>query len=323
MINHQRNMLIKVIIVVLYIVLLSSGAYAKDEVIIFHAGSLSIPFMEMEKEFEHRYPGIDVIREASGSVTAARKVTDLGKECDVIASADYTVIEQIMIPEYADFSISFATNEMAIMFSEHSKYKNEINPDNWYKILLRDDVEYGHSDPNADPCGYRTLLLWQLAQSHYAVNGLYDMLMNACPLKNIRPKETDLISLLEAGELDYIFIYRSVAQQHKAPFIELPDEINLKSAAYNRFYKEASVSIKGKKPGEYITQQGQAMIYGITIPKNAPHYDNALKFLLFVLSSDGRKIMEDNGQSSIIPAVSYQYQMLPEVLRDTVAGAGK
>ncbi len=37
----------------------------------FHAGSLTMPFEAMEKEFEARYPGVDLQREASGSQAAA------------------------------------------------------------------------------------------------------------------------------------------------------------------------------------------------------------------------------------------------------------
>ena len=51
--------------------------------------------------------------------------------------------------------------------------------------------------------------------------------------KYIRPKETDLLALLEAGEIDYLFIYRSVAGQHGLKMILLDDEINLKSSALN------------------------------------------------------------------------------------------
>ena len=67
------------------------------KVIMFHAGSLSMPFDAMEKEFEKLYPGVDLQREASGSQAAARKITDLGKECDLMASADYDVIDKLQI----------------------------------------------------------------------------------------------------------------------------------------------------------------------------------------------------------------------------------
>jgi len=185
---------------------------------------------------------------------------------------------------------------MAIAYRSGAKGAKVINGQNWYDILLQKGVEYGHSDPNSDPCGYRTLLAWQLAEKYYQVPGLYRKLLEGCPKRNIRPKETDLIALLEVGEIDYLFIYRSVCEQHKMPYVVLPDQINLKSARYETFYNQAEVKISGKKPGDVISKRGNAMVYGITIPKNAPHRDLAIRFVAFVVGPKGRKIMQENGQ---------------------------
>lgn len=282
---------------------LALPARAKDtnNLIIFHAGSLSIPFKEMAKAFTTHYPGVGVMREAAGSRTCARKITDLERPCDVMASADYTVIENLLIPDYASWNISFATNEMAIMYRPDSKYAGEINGQNWYRILLREDVEYGHSDPNTDPCGYRSQLVWQLAEKYYNVPGVYEKLKKGCPPRNVRPKETDLIALLEAGQLDYLFIYRSVCMQHNMPFVKLPDQINFGSSKYAEFYKQATIRISGKTPGSFMEKKGKPMVYGITIPKNAPHRDRAIQFVSFVLGPEGREIMKRNGQASLSP----------------------
>jgi molybdate/tungstate transport system substrate-binding protein len=288
---------------ILFVIFTISCLFAKEQVIVFHAGSLSVPFQEIEKEFEGMYPDIDVQREASGSVTAARKISDLKKDCDVIASADYSVIDEMLIPNYADWNIRFAKNEMAIMYTKNSKYQDQINSKNWYEILLKEGVEYGHSDPNADPCGYRTLLVWQLAEDFSKNKGLYEKLVKKCPLTNIRPKETDLLALLDSGQIDYLFIYKSVAVQHKLPYIELPVNINLKEDKYNDYYKKSSVQIIGSKPGEYVTKNGEAMSYGISIIKTAPNKQNAIKFVNFVLSKKGKEIMKKNGQDAVSPVI--------------------
>jgi molybdate/tungstate transport system substrate-binding protein len=59
------------------------------DLIIFHAGSLSMPFKEIAAEFNKLYPNVNVLMEAAGSVTSARKITDLDRPCDILASADY------------------------------------------------------------------------------------------------------------------------------------------------------------------------------------------------------------------------------------------
>jgi len=288
------------------------------EIIIFHAGSLSIPFLDMEKAFEDKYPAANIVRESAGSRTTARKVTDLGRQADIVASADYTVIESLMMPDYADWYLNFATNELVIMYNELSKYKDEINSENWYKILLRDDVEYGHSDPDADPAGYRSQLVWKLAELHYGEENFYNKLRKNCPPKNTRPKSADLLALLETGELDYIFIYRSVAKQHEAPFVILSDKINLRTNKYADFYAKASFEVSGKEPGETITKTGKPMVYGLTIPHNPPNREGAVAFIKFLAGPEGQKIMEKNGQPAINPPVVNDMKAIPENLKPLV-----
>ncbi|HBN25922.1 MAG TPA: tungstate ABC transporter substrate-binding protein WtpA [Desulfobacteraceae bacterium] len=286
---------------ILFISVIPVNAKSGDKLVVFHAGSLAVPFRALKQAFNKIYPDLQIQLEAAGSRTCARKITDLDRPCDVMASADYSVIENLLIPEYADWNISFATNEMAIMYMPDSPYSKEINKDNWYKILLKKDVEYGHSDPNSDPCGYRTLLTWQLAEKYYQTPGLNRDLLKGCPMRNVRPKETDLIGMLEAGQIDYLFIYRSVCEQHKMPFVLLPENISLKSVEHQSFYKSAMVRITGKKPGDFIKKTGKPMVYGITMPKSAPNPGAAVKFISFVVGKKGQEIMKKNGQPPISP----------------------
>ena len=284
---------------------------------IYHAGSLTIPFDEVTKEFNKLYPNIKVETEVAGSATAIRKVTELGKKADIIASADYTLIPEMMFPEYAEWYITFAYNRMVIAYTNKSRFGNEINRDNWYEILQRDEVKYGRSDPNQDPCGYRTLMVWQLAEDYYNVPGLYDKLYGA-EGDMLRSKSVELIALLESGDLDYAFEYSSVTAQHNLNYVVLPTEIDLSSQEFRDYYSKVKVEIAGKKPGEIITKTGKPIVYGITIPKNAPHPELAILWVSFLLSSDGMAIMKVNGQPPIIPAVTNDKSKLPDELKKYV-----
>jgi len=304
------------IILILAIAFLwACGRSPQNEVLVLHAGSLSVPFKQMASQFMKQNPGVQVKLEAYGSRIAARQICDLKRQVEVMASADSSVIRSLLIPEHAGFCIDFSTNEMVLMYTESSRFAEEINTDNWFDILLRPGIQVGHSDPNADPCGYRTILTWKLAEKYYRIPGLFLKLQKGVPLKNIRPKETDLIALLELSELDYVFIYRSIAQQHRLKYIKLPIEINLKSAAFSRFYSQVSVKISGKKPGEWITRRGSPMIYGITVPDNARNPRWGARFVAFVLGREGREIMSRNGQPEIIPPQVDFYNKLPEKLK--------
>ena len=290
-------------------------AHAERNLVIFHAGSLSVPFSRIAAAFEKENPGVKVEREAAGSRTCARKITDLKRPCDVMASADYTVINRLLIPGYASWNIRFASNEMVIAYRPDSAYSDKINAGNWYRIMQREDVSIGRSDPDSDPCGYRSVMTCKLAEIYYGKPGLARRLLEK-DLRNLRPKETDLLALLETGEIDYLFIYRSVARQHGLKFVILPDEINLKNPKYGDFYSRVEVKISGKTPGTFITKKGAPMVYGLTIPKNAPEPELAAGFVSFLLDPEkGMKIMESSGQPSVIPSVSLTYENIPKPLR--------
>ncbi|HUS71498.1 MAG TPA: tungstate ABC transporter substrate-binding protein WtpA [Sedimentisphaerales bacterium] len=291
------------------------SGHNSQQLIIFHAGSLAVPFKQICEEFNKRHPDVKIIREAAGSRICARKITDLHRPCDILASADYTVINTLLIPEHADWNIKFASNEMVIAFCNDSRGAGRINKDNWAENLLQKNVAFGRSDPNADPCGYRAVLTITLAERFYNRPGLVDKML-AKDQRYIRPKEVDLLALLETGELDYMFIYRSVAEQHKLEYILLPDEINLKKMKFSDLYKTASVRITGNMPGTFITKFGEPIVYGVTIPKNAPNRELALTFLTFLLDADkGGAILEKNGQSLVVPSATDTFDNLPGSLK--------
>ncbi|OEU72474.1 MAG: hypothetical protein BA869_03915 [Desulfuromonadales bacterium C00003107] len=54
---------------------LAVGAEVTGKLRIFHAGSLTVPFAAMEKEFEASYPGVDIQREHGGSTRMARLIS--------------------------------------------------------------------------------------------------------------------------------------------------------------------------------------------------------------------------------------------------------
>lgn len=82
-----------------------------------------------------------------------------------------------MIPKYATWNIQFARNELVIAYTDKSKYKNEINGENWYQIFQRPDVKYGFSNPNLDPCGYRAVMMIQLANKYYNNDTIFENLI--------------------------------------------------------------------------------------------------------------------------------------------------
>ena len=302
---------------------------------IFHAGSLSKPLGDLSKEFKEymKTKGYDVeIRtESSGSVDAVRKITDLGRKADIIAVADYLLLRDMMYPDYVDFYIAFATNEIVIAYTDKSKYANEINSDNWYEILAKDGVVFGFSDPNRDPCGYRTLMTIKLSDYKYGKDVFKELIENNTNVKAedgkivvppeiktsdkivIRPKSVELLGLLESGTIDYAFEYKSVALQHNLRFVELPKEINLKDPELEKDYARVKVFLEFKNK----TITAKPIVYGIAIPKNAENKEIALEFIKFLLSEKGREVFKKNYQDFLPKPIGYGE--IPKELADVLS----
>ena len=325
MINRKLkiNSVVLLILTVFFLVNISSFGQEQlqGELEIYHAGSLTVPVANLIKEFKVSHPNLVINTTPGGSRKIARLVAETGQKADILMSADYTVIDTLLIPGHANWNILFAENSMVIMYTDQSRYANEINEDNWYKILLKEEVEYGHSEPNADPCGYRSVLVFQLAENYYQQKGLNLALLDHCPKKNIRSKSVELISLLETGVLDYAFEYESVALQHqlkdeKFRYIKLPKAIDLSSLEYIEDYAKATVELSGTEPGETITKKAQPIVYGVTMPFNGENRENALAFLKFLFDKNqGLKIIQDSGQPIHNIEVVTGADQLPSELR--------
>jgi len=315
-----------IVTIVVLVVLVFGGCESKDgdadvgngkfagRLVIFHAGSLTIPMEAMSKAFCQQHPGVDVFCESAGSRHCARKICDLGKRCDVMASADGKVIKNLLMPKFAGWYIEFANNELVLVYN--AKKMGQVTIENLPDKLLQRDNIY-RSDPDLDPCGYRTLMVWQLMEKYYNRPGLYDKLLVISGANKTRPKETDLLSLFEIGQIDCFFIYRSVAQQHSLAYLELPDEVNLSDPKLADLYAQAKVEVSGSTPGETLTLTGAPIVYGLTIPVNSEQPELAAAFVRFMVGREGQKILESNGQGTLRNIIPEKSAVPTELLKET------
>jgi molybdate/tungstate transport system substrate-binding protein len=265
--------------------------------IVFNAGSLAKPFNELLRAFKAKYSRVVPAQENSGSLEAARKLTDLGKIPDVIGVADYGVIPKLLIPQHATWFATFARNSMVLIYTDQSLGAGEITGQNWWQVLLRPGVRSGRSDPTLDPNGYRTLMVFQLAEKFYKQPGLAGRLERALPPKYIRPKEADLTALVQAAELDYSWSYASIAKTAGLRHVKLPPEVDLSDPNLADWYSQARVWIPGSRRAgsDSVEFRGEPIVYALTIPTAAPHPGTAQAFVRFIFSPEGQAILKDNG----------------------------
>ena len=289
------------LLAVLGLCALAPGAGRAQEpagaLVVFNAGSLALPFRDLLQAFRARHPGVIPAQENSGSVEAARKLTELGKTPDVLAVADYNVIAGLLIPAHASWYVTFARNAMVLAYNPDSRGAPDITRDNWWEVLLRPGVRTGRSDPALDPNGYRVLMVARLAERHYGRPGLAQRLLRAMPPRFMRPKEADLTALLQAGELDYIWTYRSIAETSRLRYVALAPEVDLSDPNQAERYGAVSVRVPGsvRTGAPPLELRGEPILYALTIPHAAPHPRAAAAFARFVLSAEGGAILRRNG----------------------------
>lgn len=313
------------------------------------AGSLMVPFAEIEKAYEAQNPHVDVLTEGHGSVQVIRQVTELEAEADVIAVADHSLIPAMMydvkMPDsdsgYAKWYIKFASNTLGLAYTPNSRYADEIDVDNWYEILSRPDVRLGVPDPRFDACGYRALMACWLAGQLYEDSDIFYNVLgdfeysitpkvkdDQCTILvpeivrgqkvSVRGSSVVLLGILESGDIDYAFEYKSVAKQRDLHFLELPPEINLSSDAFRDLGYDLSVSIDYQRFASVIPDfVCQEILYGVTIPENSPHPEEALDYVMFLLGPNGRRIFAEQHQP-FRPLVADNPEYLPENLRDPI-----
>ncbi len=314
------------------------------------AGSLLVPFQSLEKEFERANPDIDVLLEGHGSVQVIRSVTELNNKADIIAVADDQLIPLMMyptrIPEsskpYADWCINFATNKLGIAYKPESAYSPEINADNWYSIISRPDVIIGLADPRIDAMGYRTLMSIQLAEDYYYDQDIFEKCISSAfnpPVRIIKNGDLSLIkvpeivrstkqkvklrsysiqlmALLESGDIDYSFEYESVARQRGLKFLSLPEGIDLSNSDYEKQYQKVKVSLDFKRFASVVPDfEGRQIVYGLTIPNNAFHPDEASRFIKFLLGQNGRRTFNQNYQPLLVNPKCDDVLALPKDLK--------
>ena len=293
---------------------------------IFAAGSLAVPLSELDDKFQEKY-GVKVYLETAGSIQTVKKISELHMPGDIVAVADYNAIKDYLMPNYTSWFIKFAKNELVIVYTEQSKYSNNINSGNWYEILSNRDVKIGFSSPNDDPCGYRATMMFYLSDLFYHKPIFENIVENNTGIKIenntitvpddseiikesgkvfIKPKSVDLLADLESGQIDYAIEYLSVAKQHGLKYVRLPDDINLSNSSKSDFYNLATVKLAD---GKII--HGDAINYAITIPNTSQHKDLAIKYIQMLLGDDGEKILEDCGQ----PPMYQPYGSVPRELQ--------
>ena len=239
-----------------------------------------------------------------------KAITQLHQPADVLGVADYSLIPKLMFTANATWYLGFVSNQITFAYTSHSKGASGLTAANWYKVLAQPGVHIGRSNPAADPSGYQTLQMLQLANGYYHQPGLSASVLKNSPDSSVAETETSLISALQSGQIDYLAIYKSTAQEQHLKWIALPPQINLSDPAMAADYAKVSIHA-----GSLGTLTAKPIIYGLTIPASAPNAALGEKFISFVIGPQGQAIMRSNGFVVISPALASPQDKVPASIK--------
>ena len=280
----------------LFLTVLCGCQNSREPVTLFVAASLARAMGEVSEAVERADPRLDVRLEISGSQIACRKVAELNRRADLVLAADVQVIQRILVPAWAERVLPVAGNEVVLAHLEHSRHTDQISANNWPDVLQRPGVRLGLVDPDLAPMGYRTLLVWALAERFIpGQRGLAARLQARVPASQRVPHEGELLGRLQARALDYAFVYRSTAEDHNLKIVPLPDAYNLGEAARAREYALVQVKVRMRSSGAPVRVAGAPIRYGAAMISKAPNRAGAEAVLAMLRSKQGRRILLRRG----------------------------
>ena len=267
---------------------------SKKALRIIHAGALQRVVENCLEHFSKQNSGLKFEIKGVGSREGAKRLLS-GENYDIIALADQSLFAELLVPDLVVNYFVFAADQLVIGYDHSSRGSKEITQENWVDTLLKPQVNFARSDHHLDPCGYRTLMVWQLAEKFYGRPGLYSTMEAACIPYSIYPKSLELAEALFRGKVDYAFLYSSEAKQLGLPYIVLPSKINLSNPAYANFYDQAAVTVESKIPGKNVIIHGKPIEFAIGLAKGSQNLELAQSFVDFLTGPEGSSILEQCG----------------------------
>lgn len=289
-----------------------------DKVVyVMYAGSLVNIFENEIKLAFQNLTGYNFIGEGKGSVQISNMILDGFRKPDIFVSADTTPIERLInhsLP-LANWLVKFGSAELVIAYNPQSPFAPELLKASngeipWYKILQKEGLKFGRTDPELDPKGYYTIIAAKLANIYYNDSTIKDKILGEDRNKEQIFPEEILKSILDSGQIDATAAYKHEAIAKGLPYITLPDQINLSEPNYTNFYNKIYYKL-----GTGETISGNLIFFSFTIPNTVENIEGAVSFVKFLLSENGKKILEQVGLSPIKPILQGDiHQLKPEIL---------
>ena len=274
--------------------------------------------------------GVPVAPVKSGGSFADANQIAAGAPDDVFISVALSATSPAYLKNLSsNWAIGFASDQMVLAYSNstqtpavvsivslaHTAEESNATSDwnSFYTSLTSGSVKIGISDPVSDPAGLRGWLVLEAAGYLYS-GGNQQAYVD--PLLQNRGNITGtnaaaLVAPLQAGQIQFLFIYKSAAISDKLDFLTLDSHVNLGSSNLGSFYSKFSYKDSAG------TTEGAPIILCVTMPLSAVNTVEALEFVQYVVHN--AKTLSSFGLQPFSTALLYNNAAPPAPIQALVS----
>jgi molybdate/tungstate transport system substrate-binding protein len=224
--------------------------------------------------------------------------------------------------------VQYAGTSIVLAYNPKSKYAADFKAvangsknvcSLFSSTLQTSGFKLGRTDPNIDPQGRDFIMMVELAQAYcHLPSDTAAKILGTSDFGTASSSqiyaESSLDSTLQSGQLDAASAFITQAVELKLPYIKLPDQINLGSAAEKAAYAKATVKVKNGK-----TYKGSPQVIDITTVGAKPSAA-AIAFVKYTLSSAGLAQYKRGGFTVLTPKLTGSMSAVPAAIASELGG---
>ena len=259
---------------------LAAGQAGAASINVFHADSLAGPMEALKKAFERKHQGVTLTLHSGRSQELAERILK-GDACDVFASSSPAVIDKDLLGKKiagsgqvaASWYVVFSANEMVVITAKGNPLGIKHAAD-----LAKPEVKFVLVTGDKDLATRRTIDFLKRAA---ALEGKPDLAQKIIDGAAVDPSKAntvpDTVRAVREGKANAGVVYYSsaVAAKDDLDIVRFPSSVNISEEIRN----------------------------AATVPGTARDAKVATDFVTFLLTDEGRGILERTGQPPVAPAI--------------------
>ena len=274
--------------------------------------------------------GVQVAPVKSGGSTADASAIKAGAQDDVFVSASLSATSSQYLGNLtANWAIGFATDQLVLAYSNsttqtaattniiglaNAAIKSNATSDwnSFYTALVGGTVKVGISAPAQDPAGLRAWLVLEAAGYVYSGGDqqAYVSALLSSQDNVTAASAADLVAPLQAGDIQFLFTYKSAAISNDLNYIALDSHVNLGTPSLGSFYSQFSYTDSAG------VTKGAPIVICVTVPLSVVNSGEALQFVQYVVQN--AKSLSTFGLVPLTPTLLYENTPPPAAIQQLV-----